>query len=180
MRNALLVSVVGAIVIAFGIYFAVFRDQPSGVTQACTTEAKICPDGSAVGRTGPNCTFAACSDTSSSTSTDVPATIPGPDSGTLKGRVTISPTCPTERTPPDPKCAPKPYKTVVTIRNPQGTVVAQQPTDEQGAFQLQLPSGTYSLIPKSGEPLPRCAAKDVIVKAHAEMTAALSCDSGIR
>ena len=27
---------------------------------ACTQEAKICPDGSAVGRTGPNCEFAPC------------------------------------------------------------------------------------------------------------------------
>ncbi len=27
---------------------------------ACTMEAKICPDGSAVGRTGPNCEFASC------------------------------------------------------------------------------------------------------------------------
>ena len=27
---------------------------------ACTQEAKICPDGSAVGRTGPNCEFAEC------------------------------------------------------------------------------------------------------------------------
>ncbi|PIP55521.1 MAG: hypothetical protein CO183_00815 [Candidatus Zambryskibacteria bacterium CG_4_9_14_3_um_filter_42_9] len=27
---------------------------------ACTMEAKICPDGSAVGRTGPNCEFATC------------------------------------------------------------------------------------------------------------------------
>ena len=27
---------------------------------ACTTEAKICPDGSAVGRSGPHCEFAAC------------------------------------------------------------------------------------------------------------------------
>jgi hypothetical protein len=28
--------------------------------QACTEEAKICPDGSAVGRTSPNCEFAPC------------------------------------------------------------------------------------------------------------------------
>lgn len=28
--------------------------------QACTMEAKICPDGTAVGREGPNCEFAAC------------------------------------------------------------------------------------------------------------------------
>jgi hypothetical protein len=27
---------------------------------ACTADAKLCPDGSAVGRTGPNCEFAAC------------------------------------------------------------------------------------------------------------------------
>lgn len=27
---------------------------------ACTMEAKLCPDGSAVGRTGPNCEFASC------------------------------------------------------------------------------------------------------------------------
>lgn len=26
----------------------------------CTQEAKLCPDGSAVGRTGPNCAFAPC------------------------------------------------------------------------------------------------------------------------
>jgi predicted lipoprotein with Yx(FWY)xxD motif len=29
-------------------------------TTACTQEAKVCPDGSAVGRTGPNCEFAPC------------------------------------------------------------------------------------------------------------------------
>ena len=27
---------------------------------ACTKEAKLCPDGTAVGRSGPNCDFAAC------------------------------------------------------------------------------------------------------------------------
>ena len=28
--------------------------------QACTMDARVCPDGSAVGRTGPNCAFAPC------------------------------------------------------------------------------------------------------------------------
>jgi hypothetical protein len=32
----------------------------SSTGQACTLEAKICPDGTSVGRTGPNCAFAAC------------------------------------------------------------------------------------------------------------------------
>ena len=34
---------------------------PAGQTPtACTMDAKACPDGSYVGRTGPNCEFAAC------------------------------------------------------------------------------------------------------------------------
>lgn len=33
---------------------------PSATSKACTMEAKICPDGSSVGRTGPNCEFAVC------------------------------------------------------------------------------------------------------------------------
>lgn len=36
-------------------------DSPKGGEQvACTLDAKICPDGSAVGRVPPNCEFAAC------------------------------------------------------------------------------------------------------------------------
>ena len=38
---------------------------------ACTQEAKICPDGTAVGRTGPNCEFAACPEANAATSTEV-------------------------------------------------------------------------------------------------------------
>jgi len=33
---------------------------PDSGQTACTQEAKLCPDGSAVGRTGPNCEFAVC------------------------------------------------------------------------------------------------------------------------
>jgi hypothetical protein len=32
----------------------------AGESVACTEEAKVCPDGSAVGRTGPDCAFAPC------------------------------------------------------------------------------------------------------------------------
>lgn len=37
--------------------------------QACTMDAKICPDGSAVGRSGPDCEFAPCPEPA----TDTPA-----------------------------------------------------------------------------------------------------------
>ncbi len=41
---------------------------------ACTEEAKLCPDGSAVGRTGPNCEFAPCPGAGCSTDSEcVPA-----------------------------------------------------------------------------------------------------------
>jgi len=43
--------------IAYGAYYK-WRGQNKRV--ACTMEAKLCPDGSSVGRTGPNCEFAAC------------------------------------------------------------------------------------------------------------------------
>jgi hypothetical protein len=36
-------------------------EHPASLTQtACTLEAKICPDGTTVGRTGPSCAFAPC------------------------------------------------------------------------------------------------------------------------
>lgn len=36
--------------------------EPETCAVACTKEAKVCPDGSTVGREGPNCEFAACPD----------------------------------------------------------------------------------------------------------------------
>ncbi len=40
------------------VFLSLKKQSDTGV--ACTMEAKLCPDGSAVGRTGPNCEFAAC------------------------------------------------------------------------------------------------------------------------
>ena len=41
--------------------FSIWQLNPAGSGQvACTQEAKLCPDGSYVGRTGPKCEFAAC------------------------------------------------------------------------------------------------------------------------
>jgi hypothetical protein len=56
--------IAGIIIIGLGFYF-VPKIIKNGVSEnegpvACTMEAMLCPDGSAVGRTGPNCEFAAC------------------------------------------------------------------------------------------------------------------------
>ncbi len=46
--------------LAFGCIAQANPDKPV----ACTADAKLCPDGSAVGRVGPNCEFAPCPNSS--------------------------------------------------------------------------------------------------------------------
>ncbi|MCX6771256.1 MAG: hypothetical protein NTX79_04330 [Candidatus Micrarchaeota archaeon] len=55
MKMILIMAVLVAALFAHGCV----QNGPA-VPRACTMEAKICPDGSAVGRQGPNCEFAAC------------------------------------------------------------------------------------------------------------------------
>ncbi|HTK76794.1 MAG TPA: hypothetical protein VL371_16125 [Gemmataceae bacterium] len=65
---AILVSAVVVVALAAGV-FTLLPSRDKGT--ACTMEARLCPDGSSVGRSGPNCEFAACPN-------GVPAPIPRP------------------------------------------------------------------------------------------------------
>jgi len=64
----IVIVVAVALVLVGGIFGYQYLTQPKENNQpqnqnqqtACTEEAKVCPDGSAVGRTGPNCEFAEC------------------------------------------------------------------------------------------------------------------------
>ena len=60
ISTPLVIGIIAVIVLGGGgvAYYYTTKVQPSPV--ACTQEAKICPDGSAVSRTGPNCEFAQC------------------------------------------------------------------------------------------------------------------------
>ena len=66
--NILLIVLIIAVaaVFVFAVSLAIIQksDLPETLfpnePKACTQEAKLCPDGSAVGRTGPNCEFADC------------------------------------------------------------------------------------------------------------------------
>ncbi|MFW6210192.1 MAG: Gmad2 immunoglobulin-like domain-containing protein [Patescibacteria group bacterium] len=62
----------GLLAVAWWYNQASVSDLPGGV--ACTEEAKICPDGTVVVRSGPECTFAPCPSEQRST-TSVPADI---------------------------------------------------------------------------------------------------------
>lgn len=55
-------ATIGTLIIIAALVFTglfVTKGGQSGVT-VCTLEAKLCPDGSYVGRTGPKCEFAPC------------------------------------------------------------------------------------------------------------------------
>lgn len=72
----LLIAILLLIVGIFGGYFVLGQTKNNSQTPtpapdqvACTQEAKICPDGSSVGRTGPNCEFAKCPSTAPTSTT---------------------------------------------------------------------------------------------------------------
>ncbi len=59
MNKKILLASAILVILVVGVYYLNKKTNNSdGV--ACTMEAKICPDGSSVGRSGPNCEFAEC------------------------------------------------------------------------------------------------------------------------
>jgi hypothetical protein len=86
----LLILILSGLVLAY-VAMTLFPKETSTTTPgpdstkpiACTEEAKLCPDGSSVGRTGPTCEFAECP--AAPTTTDIQTTdeTPGSDVGTL-------------------------------------------------------------------------------------------------
>lgn len=65
MKNKTAIWTVILILLLIGVYLYFTRtkevvDAIVLTPVACTEEAKLCPDGSSVGRSGPNCLFADC------------------------------------------------------------------------------------------------------------------------
>lgn len=141
------------------------KEKPGAI--ACTMEAKQCPDGSYVGRTGPKCEFEECPTSSPS------ATI------TVSGTVSVGPTCPVERDPPDPNCGPAPYNGTILLINTSTGKSYLATTDDRGAFTATLTRGVYDISrPQGVSPFPVCSGKVEITNANIPLN--LMCDSGIR
>jgi putative hemolysin len=170
---------------------------------ACTMEAKLCPDGSAVGRSGPNCEFAECPDEVPVVACREDAKVcpdgsavgrlppdcefpacPGEDTtGYLEGKISIGPICPVERYPEDPNCLPSKatfdaWKVAVFK---DGNKVAELEPDEQGNYNLALDAGRYKLdfiehrgIGSTALPL------DITIRAAGTTTLNIDIDTGIR
>jgi hypothetical protein len=146
----------------------------------CTMDAKLCPDGSYVGRTGPKCEFSACPNSTSTSATSSGTTGDTRLTGTLTGSVTLGPTCPVLRNPPDPQCADKPYQTTVIVTTNTGKEVGRQRTDINGNFVFSFLPGSYIVTAQGGTTLPRCESKAFTLSKGSSANVALSCDTGIR
>ena len=102
--------------------------------------------------------------------------------GKVHGQVLLGPTCPVERIPPDPACAPKPYKTKIQIftakvsAHPYKTVV----TDATGKFYFAIKPGSYVLHTRGGSIYPRCADLRIRVLKGKTLNLKMACDTGIR
>ncbi|MEX2010517.1 MAG: hypothetical protein WD874_01805 [Parcubacteria group bacterium] len=151
---------------------------------ACTAEAMICPDGSAVGRTGPACEFSPCPTPVSTLTTDTefitlnPADYPEGYSGII-GVVTIGPTCPVVQNPPEDSCNDKPYSGLLIITSSSGKKAYITP-DEMGRYAAHMEPGTYQISSGSSMPMPSLGPVTLTVKKGVFERLDLVFDSGIR
>ena len=99
----------------------------------------------------------------------------------IEGNITIGPTCPVERVPPDPTCADKPYQATVIVKtaDEQKEIISFS-SDKDGKFKVKLIPGTYVLVPVINNTYPRASSQKVIVKVNNFTQVNISFDSGIR
>jgi hypothetical protein len=152
-------------------YFLLHKNTPKQAhPTACTMEAKICPDGTTVGREGPNCEFKACP--------VVKIQLSG-----IKGIAMLGPMCPVQKNPPDPKCADRPYKTnlIITSR-PPSQIVKSFSSGTDGRFSVDLPPGEYAISSADTASIfSHCSSQGSIkVENNKYADVTINCDTGIR
>lgn len=107
-----------------------------------------------------------------------------PGNGNVRGQVLLGPVCPVEHNPPDPACAPKPYKTTIDVWSTlTGSSYKRVATNASGIFNLSLAPGSYGLKVSqatNGSPYPRCGEVAIVVAAKKFQDVTVNCDTGIR
>lgn len=169
--NVLIISIVIVTIAIAGVFvwLRFFGEKPI----ACTMEAKLCSDGSYVGRTGPKCEFSLCP--GEKNEGDVSKTL-----GTLTGKVNIGPLCPVE---PCPAPVTNPYVSRQIVLTPKnGKAPLYLKLDKDGGFSGNIPAGNYELtLSDCGFMGCRYALpKTVVIEAGKTTSLNINIDTGIR
>ncbi len=139
--------------------------------EVCTQDAKECPNGSYVARTGPQCSFAVC------------PTHVTQGSGVLQGTMTIGPICPVERI--DHPCSPTPEMYAahpIHVYNADKSKLIKTLTpDAQGKFSATFPTATYIVdVEHQAVGGVRGAPATVHITNGKTVTVSIDIDTGIR
>ena len=164
--TAILIMIVLAGVVT-GTFFY-FNYQSTGQV-ACTEEAKLCPDGSYVGRTGPKCEFTKCPDVMTKS--------------TIRGQVNVGPICPVEQVGVPCPVPPEAYtsREIILYTADGVTIVERMHFFADGTYSFQVPPGTYVLnIPPQGIGSTSELPKTFTVKPGDIINFNFSIDTGIR
>ncbi len=187
MKQKIILLIV--LLIALGVvgWLSVFIGDKSDNQIACTMEAKLCSDGSAVGRTGPKCEFAKCPDEKTE---DIEDAGGGSDTGGgsgilpyksgINGTVLRGPMCPVVRI--GEECPDAPYETEVVISrvNTPSKVFTTMRSDKNGKFLINLPPGDYYVSALNDGISKTCDSVLVSVGSDEVKNINISCDTGIR
>lgn len=97
----------------------------------------------------------------------------------IHGQVWLDSACPV--IPGNEECPPRPYATEVHIlrANPERLFTTEQ-SDEDGSFEVGLPSGVYIIRVGNGVTLPVCPEINLTLAPDAVEEVTILCDSGIR
>ncbi len=96
----------------------------------------------------------------------------------IEGRIVAGPTCPEAR---GSQCGDRPYQATVVVKTRTGSKeIMRYRSSEDGRFRVQLPPGTYLLVPLSRSRLPRAGSQTVVVRQNQFTRVVIRYDTGIR
>lgn len=103
---------------------------------------------------------------------------PTPRESGIDGQVLIGLMCPVVQ--PGQSCPDQPYPATLTVEGPNGEMIVQFQTDEQGHFRVPLSPGQYILHPESPNGIPSAADQTILVATGQYTQVTIHYDSGIR
>lgn len=154
--------------VAVGAFFRLNNNREPVV---CTEEAKMCPDGSYVGREGPKCEFKKCPDAVVKTK------------GTIKGKVEVGPICPVEQVGVPCPVPPEVYtsREVILYASDGINVIKRMNFLADGTYSFEVLAGTYILdAPPQGIGGSGDVPETIIIKSGETVEFNFTIDTGIR